>query len=320
MSTEAVVETETQAAETQTEDGSAFLDELDGLLDTEAESPDDSPEPEQRADEATDRVETEAGGEADETEADDSDPIRSIDPAYLAAVISSGMSMDEARKLAKDDPEYLIGYAQSLPQPAPEKPAKKAEDANKPSWGESMVEQAMSSIGDDFDEEQKDSIRKGFEAIAKGVDERFGKSDTKEATQQAIAHRTNLINQFDAQLKGVDPDGKRYGQGSSLDGSVPKRTLEKRNQLYTVAAGLQKNYHDLNLRITTAQAIQMAHAAINHDSIKESAKAETRAEIKQTAKRRDRAASSPSSQTFNKQPEEGSDAAILAELQTILPG
>lgn len=245
------------------------------------------------------------------------DPIRSLDPAYVARALKSGMTMSEVRSLAKDDPEYLVALVENLSRPGSDASEKKPQ---KQDWGKALVEKAMSNLGDDYDEDQKDSLRKSFEAIVSGVGEKFGEQTARQTSQKQREELVAFVERSDSYLEKIDPKGELYGKGSTMSGEVGKRATAKRNRLYTLANRIIADDRSMGFQTSHAEAIQMAHAAINHKTLGEKTRAETRDAIRQTAQKRDRSAMPPASHKPVGGVKKGSNDEVLSELQSILPG
>lgn len=299
----------------------SILDELrEAMSGTPADDADDDPadeaeqvaeddEQEDEAEDADDAPEPEAAGKkADE---DDDDPVMALDPAYVARALKGGMSMKDIRGYAKRDPEYLVRLVQSLD----ETPAKAETKADKPSWTKAVIDEAMKGIGDEFDEEQKDAIRKSHEAVLKGIEQMQGKAQTEQQRAAQIAQLRSIVDTYDASIEKIDPKGELYGKGPSIDNKhLGQRALQRRDNLYQLARWFQEK----GAAKSAPEALEMAHAGLNHKRIEQSATNKERTRIRESATRRARSATTAGSQKLPNDKRNNSDEAVLSELRGIM--
>lgn len=277
-------------------------DEPDDEPDTVAEDDD----PEEEADDADESPAPEAAGKND-----DDDPVMALDPAYVARALKGGMSMKDIRGYAKRDPEYFVRLVQSLDS-QPDKPAPQSE---KPSWTKAVIDEAMKGIGDEFDEEQKDAIRKSHEAVLKGIEQMQGKAQTEQQRAAQIAQLRSIVETYDASIEKIDPKGELYGKGPSLNNKqLGQRALQRRDNLYQLARWFQ----DKGAAKSAPEALEMAHAGLNHKRIEQSATNKERNRIRESATRRARSATTAGSQKLPNDKRNNSDEAALSELRGIM--
>lgn len=267
---------------------------------------DDEPEPQARQTQPKPKAQAKPADAGDAE--DDDDPVLALDPAYVAKALKH-LSMDDIRGYAKRDPEYLIRLVDSFG----DAPAK-AEQPTQESWTKAVIDAAMDQLGDEFDEDQKDAIRKSHEALLRGIEGNQTAAQARQQQERTRAELLGIVNKYDANLEKIDPKGEIYGSGPSLNNkNLGRRAFQRRENLYEMARWFESK----GLAKSGPEALEMAHAGLNHKRIEQRAATNERTRIRESATRRARSVTTAGSQKPSGTKPANSDEAALSELRSV---